>query len=404
MKRVIVVVMAAALILIALPCLSQSVTGVSVSGPVIGGAGPTATLSVTVDRNGYSGFFEVVVNPVLGITCAPGDRLPYGYGCYLEAGANTVEIQLSSQEVTQATTVTMNAQLEYENDPGKNVDVTVLPQPTKADCPTCCSRGGQGCFAGRPINLSNGNTIIVQTDIRQVPGLGEGLRLVRTWNSKLPAELGPAAIGMFGLNWRSSYEERVFVGSDGSLKYSRGDGGLWSFTYANSKWTPISPANVNATVVAGTSAWTITFSNGEQRFFDNTSGNLLAIIDRNGNSTQLSYDGLGRLGTVTDPAARHLNFNYSDPSSRLVVGVSSDIGYAASYSYDSLGRLVQVTEPDNSNFLFEYDQHSFISAVKDSNGKILEAHTYDSMGRGLSSSRADGVESLTVSYPVSPSN
>ena len=32
-------------------------------------------------------------------------------------------------------------------------------------------------------------------------------------------------------------------------------------------------------------------------------------------------------------------------------------------------------------------------------GKGLESHTYDALGRGLSSSRANGVGSVTVSYP-----
>jgi hypothetical protein len=40
-----------------------------------------------------------------------------------------------------------------------------------------------------------------------------------------------------------------------------------------------------------------------------------------------------------------------------------------------------------------------ITAVMDSAGKVLESHTYDSKGRGLTSSRAGGVEAITVSYP-----
>jgi hypothetical protein len=39
-----------------------------------------------------------------------------------------------------------------------------------------------------------------------------------------------------------------------------------------------------------------------------------------------------------------------------------------------------------------------ISSVTDSNGKILEAHTYDNSMRGLTSSRANGVDAVTVSY------
>jgi len=40
-----------------------------------------------------------------------------------------------------------------------------------------------------------------------------------------------------------------------------------------------------------------------------------------------------------------------------------------------------------------------ITAVKDTAGKILKFHTYDSQGRGLTSPRANGVESIAASYP-----
>jgi YD repeat-containing protein len=70
-----------------------------------------------------------------------------------------------------------------------------------------------------------------------------------------------------------------------------------------------------------------------------------------------------------------------------------------SYAYDDQGRLVTVTKPDHTTTSFQYDSNSLISAVLDSNGKVLESHTYDSSGRGLTSSRAGGAESVTVSYP-----
>jgi YD repeat-containing protein len=147
-----------------------------------------------------------------------------------------------------------------------------------------------------------------------------------------------------------------------------------------------------------TTTWTITFQNGEQRIFDYKSGWLTAIIDRNGNQTTLAYDSLSRLSSVTDPASRHLYFSYTGPSSYLLSGVSSDVGVSLSYAYDNQGRLLTVTKPDQTTLSFQYDSHSFITAVTDSQGKIIESHTYDSTGRGLTSSRANGVELVTVSY------
>jgi YD repeat-containing protein len=259
-----------------------------------------------------------------------------------------------------------------------------------------------GCDkAGGPISLSNGNTYIIETDVK-LPGPGGGLMLARTWNSLWPPKETAFQIGLFGPNWRSSFEERVFVGSDGYMKYARGNGSFWSFGFIGyngvNNYGVAAPANITATLSEGATYWTLTFQSGEQRLFDNASGALIAIIDRNGNTTQLSYDSIGRLTTVTDPASRHLYFSYGNGSSSVVTAVTSNFGVSASYAYDNQGRLIQVTEPDNSTLSFQFDSNSLITAVLDSNGKVLESHTYDSSGRGLTSSRANGVDAVTITY------
>jgi len=273
--------------------------------------------------------------------------------------------------------------------------------------PDWCSTCGNGVpTAGNPINLTNGNTFIQQTDVR-IPGLGGGLNLERTWNSLWPSSQSGLEVGLFGPNWRSTYEEAVTVGSGNYtnyMVYTRADGGFWVFGPANGTTLPLaSPANGNATLTLSNNGtqWTITFQNGEQRIFSYTGGSLTSIIDRNGNTTQLTYDTGGtRLITVTDAASRHLNFAYgSSYSSLLITGVSSDVGLTLSYSYDSQGRLVQVTRPDLTTISFTYNSQSLITAVTDSNGKLLESHTYDGIGRGLTSSRANGVSAVTLTYP-----
>lgn len=271
---------------------------------------------------------------------------------------------------------------------------------TKCAPPPCpCPGAGPSATGGGPIVLSSGDTYIQQTDVR-IPGLSGGLTLVRTWNSLwLPQIVAQA--GLFGNNWRSTYEERVFVGPDNYIKYSRSDGGLWSFAYAGGTYAPVSPGNATATLALSNDFkyWTLTFQNGEQRIFNYLGGYLIAIVDRNGNTTQVSYDALNRLATVTDPAGRHLYFGYPNGSSYLVTSVSSDVGLSLTYTYDSQNRLTQVTYPDQTFVTFQYDSNSMITAVLDSAGKVLESHTYDSKGRGLTSSRAGGAEAITVTYP-----
>src|SRR5258707_919451 len=57
----------------------------------------------------------------------------------------------------------------------------------------------------QPIDLATGNTDIAQADVR-IPGLAGGLTVVRTWNSVWPLVESVSRIGMFGPNWRSTYE------------------------------------------------------------------------------------------------------------------------------------------------------------------------------------------------------
>ena len=266
------------------------------------------------------------------------------------------------------------------------------PPPSPCHCP-------QG---SKPISLATGETFIPQTDIT-LPGLGGGLSLARTWESIWPASLSSFQSGIFGPNWRSTYEERIVMGADGYLRYLRSDGTFWAFAAGGSTtaWVVSAPANVAATLNTDTSTnsyYTITGQNGEQRRFDKTTGNLIAIIDRNGNTTTVAYDSSGRLSTVTDPASRTLTFNYTGGST-LVTSVTSSVGITLSYSYDGQGRLTQVTKPDQTTVSFTYNSQSLITAVTDSNGKTLESHTYDSSNRGLTAAQVNGVEAITITYP-----
>jgi YD repeat-containing protein len=183
---------------------------------------------------------------------------------------------------------------------------------------------------------------------------------------------------MFGPNWRSTYEERIYVDDDNTIAYARGDGSVWNFIVGSSPtftpvapanvfatYTPVAPANKTAALFYNFTTWTLAFQNGEQRVFDGTSGNLLSITDRNGNTTQLTYDAGYRLVTVADPASRHLYFSYASPTSYLVTSVTSDVGISLSYSYDGQGRLVQYTKPDKTTVSFQYSDPSsnLIAAV-----------------------------------------
>jgi hypothetical protein len=280
------------------------------------------------------------------------------------------------------------------------------------------------CVAGEPISLSDGNTFIEQTDVR-IPGLGGGLVLTRTWNSL------QLVSGNLFPGWLTNFDEQVFPGGDGTMKYARADGSIWSFAYIAPQGGPgafqlIAPANGHATLTELTQqnipvGWQITFQNGEQRTFGIypgfisqcdtgpiNSAQLNGISDRNGNGVQLNYTNSGQqcaaqyLTSVVDAAGRHLYFTYA---SGHLTNVTSDTGtginitYTYSTSPSGSTVLSRVTQSDNTFVTYTYDFYNNIVSVNDMNGKVLESHAYDTLRRGLSSSRANGVDALTISFP-----
>ncbi|MFY9905082.1 MAG: DUF6531 domain-containing protein [Terriglobales bacterium] len=286
-----------------------------------------------------------------------------------------------------------------------------------APCPTC-----NGATAAQPINLATGDTYIQQSDVT-LPGLGGGLNLTRTWNSMPTPDV--SNYGMFGHEWSSTFEEQVFIGPDNMIKHLHGDGSLWTYGFAQSwgptGYTPVfwtaAPRNGGATMTyygppyVAAPYWILTLKDGATRSFYGTPGNLSpnqtfylsSISDRNGNTASLSYDSSHLLTTVTDASGRHLYFSYGGvvvggAIFSVVTSVTSDFGVSLSYQYDASANLVRVTKPDGTYVSFQYNSAGQLTSVTDSAGKILESHTYDILGRGLTSTRAGGADSITVSY------
>lgn len=254
-------------------------------------------------------------------------------------------------------------------------------------------------MAGSPINLINGNVWIQQKDYA-LPGTGGGTQLARIWNSLWASSQPPAAAGIFGQGWVSTYEERLTWSSDGIIFYWRGDGSYWCFGQGSTpgSYTLISPSDERASLQYSSGLYfTLTLKDGSTRLFS-ASGYLLSITDRNGNQTVITYNG-SNIATVTDPAGRVLTFNYVNSATpNQVSSIQDAAGVIASYSYDANSNLTHVTYADGSSLAMAYDGSNQIMSVTDGNGKTLEAHTYDSSRHGLTSTKANGVDAISVLY------
>ncbi|MGA9059562.1 MAG: DUF6531 domain-containing protein [Terriglobia bacterium] len=305
-------------------------------------------------------------------------------------------------------TVSLGANAAIDKDvwvlftPGNFLYFILTIQGSATNLGPCTDHGDPCAKTGSPINLTNGNVWVQQRD-HSVPGLGGGLELVRTWNSLFGSTAPLNNSGMFGLYWISTYEESLTgPDSNGYLTYWRGDGSSWSFYYnsALNSYSLASPPNVRAQLVHNpvTGGWNLTVADGTQRVF-NGQNLLSAIIDRNNNQTTINYDSSNRITSVASPGGGALSFTYGDSNHpSQATKVQDSVGTIATYTYDSSSRLTLVSYPDGSALNFTYDTNSMILSVTDSQGKLLEAHTYDAQNRGLTSTRANGVDSVSLSY------
>lgn len=271
----------------------------------------------------------------------------------------------------------------------------VVPNPQTADLGPCESCEAS---AGSPINLTTGNVWIQRQDYA-LPGLGGGIQLTRTWNSLWPNYLPFEESGMFGDSWQSNLEQHIAVTNNGA-QYWRGDGSAWQFSASGSSYFMTAPLDQHAALAFNTTTqqFTVTLLNGSKRVFNNK-GNLIAWLDPNGNQATVAYDSSNRILSVTDAAGRQITFTYGNSSfPNLATSVQDAVGTIATYAYDAGGHLTSVTYADGSVVNYNSDANGLITSTTDSQGKVFESHTYDSTGRGLSSARANGVDSVTASY------
>src|SRR5207245_3912240 len=133
------------------------------------------------------------------------------------------------------------------------------------------------------------------------------------------------------------YEESLTFPDSSTIKYWRGDGSAWTFTYNSgmSAYLLTSPPDERAQVVSNpvTGGFTLTLADGTQRLF-NAQDLLSSIVDRNANQAVLTYDGSNRLTQVTDAAGRTLTFTYGNSNlPNLATSAQDSVGAVATYGY-----------------------------------------------------------------------
>jgi YD repeat-containing protein len=129
------------------------------------------------------------------------------------------------------------------------------------------------------------------------------LNFVRRYNHNLKSINGAFGYGFthsYNMTVSFSYGTAIFKDWTGKqiLFPQKLDG-----SYGNNKIHQMSFSSI-------TGGYRVTTKDGTKYNF-NTSGRLTSIVDRNGNTVTLTYDGSNRLSTVTDPFGRTLTLGYN---------------------------------------------------------------------------------------------
>jgi RHS repeat-associated protein len=248
---------------------------------------------------------------------------------------------------------------------------------------------------GEPINVTNGNMYLQQTDYH-LPGLGEGLDITRTYNSRKQTS------GLFGVGWSSILDESVVAYGNFLLRLNLPDGRAVYFERdtVGDAFDPLSTLGFHGQIVKNVdNSYTLTFRDGSIHQF-NANGKLTSFADPNGNTITLTLNGSGNPTTIIDASGRTVTLTYD--SQNKIATISDSVGTIATYARLSFGRLSSVTHGDGSKFLFTYTisgNNIRLATVKDALNNVLESHIYDSQGRALTSEKAgNGTERYTLNY------
>lgn len=187
-----------------------------------------------------------------------------------------------------------------------------------------------------------------------------------------------------GAGWAITGLQQLYPQADGTVLLTTGDGTALFFSGGPTTFT--SPAGDFTTLVKNPDGtYTRVLKDGTKINF-NTQGFETSVVDRNGNATNYSYDGSGRLLSVTDPMGLITTLTYSGEKLQKI---TDPAGRQTQFQYDSSGNLVQITNPDGTFVAYAYDSKQHITQATDERGNST-TYAYDFAGRFSQSTKPTG--------------
>jgi RHS repeat-associated protein len=258
--------------------------------------------------------------------------------------------------------------------------------------------GGNGPLGADPVNLSNGEFLVDNTDLVVADVIP--LTLTRTYrtgdDASRPFGIGathPYAMFLWSAN---QYTEADLILPNGKrVHYVRTSPGT-GWTDAVFEHTTSPTAFYKSTIVWNGNGWDLTLKDGTVYVFGSEAP-LQSIRDRFGNTVTLSWSssnafgsGVGNIVKVTSPNGRWIAFTY-DGSDRITQA-KDNLNRTVGYEYDGSGRLWKITDSRGGVTEYTYDIAHQMLTLKNPRGIVYLANEYDVNGRVEQQTQADGGE------------
>jgi RHS repeat-associated protein len=275
-------------------------------------------------------------------------------------------------------------------------------------CPTCgckCTAAPSREIASNTsssISASEGNL----TERVLVSKIGTTLSLDFVYNSYNADGSRAQVDTVMGYGWTHSYNVFLFSQAGVMFRYD-GDGRITRYGLGPGGTFTAAPGYFETLTQTG-GVFTITQKDQTKYTFQQIPGTpflvsgpvyrLTQILDRNGNTTTLTYSA-GNLTQVTDTYGRTLTFAYN--AQNKLLSVANPLGRVTTVQYDSTGhKLTKITDPILNSITYSYNVFYQLTGKADKAGRTF-TYVYTSGFPGLPIAVKDsaGTTRATLSNP-----
>ncbi|WP_184796946.1 RHS repeat-associated core domain-containing protein [Kribbella italica] len=207
------------------------------------------------------------------------------------------------------------------------------------------------------VDVATGNLLVTTSEL-SLPGIQSDLQLGLTYNSLRLAAGAALPSGSAGAGWamRVGQDTKVILNSDNSVLYLAPEGREGLFKPAGTT-AYTAPAGFKVAMVKTSTGWTISDHSSNTVSTFNSTGQLVSIKDRNGQSATFTYTA-GKLSQVvsTRGGAGAKTANFTWLGSLVTIAQAGDDGTPRSVGYTyTAGKLTKITDPTSKDTVFGYD-------------------------------------------------